>query len=170
LRYDRSFLRWVCMRIDPLCMLDRASRNAQLPLPRLPAFQWRSFRLRLYCPGIGGEDYRYAKDAFSSCWQRQSCDSQLLFRLWRSSIHLWRSCSRIYVHPLFHAGQAVGVSADVGHLDVQCATVGLPQSGNSSLSSVASIRLTTVRTIKGLSGPQHANRRQMSLREHRLYA
>jgi hypothetical protein len=41
LRHDHSILRRVCMRLDPLLMLVRANRDVQLPLPGLPALQWR---------------------------------------------------------------------------------------------------------------------------------
>lgn len=87
LRHDCFILRRVCMRIDPLFVWARASRDAQLPLPRLPALQWRSFRFRRRCLRTGHKDHRYAEDVLRSCWQRQSHDPQLLLRLWRSAIH-----------------------------------------------------------------------------------
>jgi hypothetical protein len=143
------------MRINSLCVLARASCDAQLPLPRLPALQWRSFCLRLHHAGVGHSDHRHTQDVLGSCWQRQSRDSQLLLRLWLSSVHLRPGCARSTVHPICHTGQSVGVSADAGHLDIQCTTMGLPWSGNSPLSSV-----TLVRTAP----PSHTSRR----REHEV--
>ena len=63
------------MRSDPLCVLARTNRNAQLPLPRLPALQRRSVRFRLHSPGVGYIDHRRAEDVLGSCWKRQSRDS-----------------------------------------------------------------------------------------------
>jgi hypothetical protein len=74
-----------CGSIRYVCA--RANRDAQLPLPRLPALQWRTFRFRRRCPGIGRRDQRHAENLLGSCWQRKSHGSQLLLRLWRSSIH-----------------------------------------------------------------------------------
>ena len=135
-RYDRPFHRWLCVRIDPLCVCGRASRNAQLPLQRLPALQWRPFRFGFHFSGIRHRDHGYAENVLGPRRERRPCDSQLLPRLRFPSVHAWRSRARSHVHPFFHAGQSVGISAYAGHLDLQCATLGLPQSGNSSLSSI----------------------------------
>jgi hypothetical protein len=132
------------MRIDPLCLRARASCDAQLPLPGLPALKWCSFRFRLHRAGVGHGDHRHAEDVLGSCWQWQARDSQLLFRLRLSSVHAWRDRSRSYVYPFSYAGQSVGVSADAGYLDIECTTMGLPESGNSSLSSVALVRSSPI--------------------------
>lgn len=123
LRHDHSILRRVCMRLDPLRVLARANRDAQLPLQGLPALQWRSFRFWLHHPGVGHSDHRHAEVVLCSCWQRQSRDSQLLLRMRLSPVHAWRGCSRSHVHPFYHAGQSVDVSAHAGHLDIQCTTL-----------------------------------------------
>jgi len=44
----------------------RASCVFQLPLPRLPALQWRSFRFRRRCPCIGHRDHRDAERVLGS--------------------------------------------------------------------------------------------------------
>jgi hypothetical protein len=106
------------MRIDPLCMLARAGCDAQLPLPGLPALEWRSFRFRLHRARVGYDDHGHAEDVLGSCQQWQARDSQLLLRLRLPSVHEWRDCSRSYVRPFPYAGQSVGISADAGYLDV----------------------------------------------------
>jgi hypothetical protein len=103
-RYDCSIFRWVCMRINPLCMLARAGCDAQLSLPGLPALKWRSFRFRLHRAGVGYDDHRHAEDVLGSSEQWQARDSQLLLRLRLSSVHVRRDCSRSYVHPFPYAG------------------------------------------------------------------
>jgi hypothetical protein len=100
------------MRINPLCVRACATRDAQLPLPGLPAFQWCSFRVRLYCPGRRRRDHGYTGGVLSSRRQRKSGNSQLLLPLWHSSIYAWRNCARIHVHSLPHVGQSIRVQAD----------------------------------------------------------
>jgi hypothetical protein len=122
-RHDHSILRRLCMRLDSLRVCARADRDAQLPLPGLPALQWRSFRFRLHHPGVGHSDHRHAEDLLCSCWQRSSRDSQLLLRLRLSLVCAWRGSSGSHVHPFYHAGQSIGVSAYAGHLDIQRTTL-----------------------------------------------
>jgi hypothetical protein len=117
-RRECSIFRRVCMRGDPLCMLACASCDVKLPLPGLPALKRCPFCFRLHRPGVGRDDCWHAEDIRGSCRQWHARDTQLLFRLWLSSIHSRRSCSGGDVHPFLYVGQSVGVSADAGYLDI----------------------------------------------------
>lgn len=132
------------MRIGPLCVLARARCDAELPLSGLPTLKWCSFCFRFHCACVGRDDHRYTEDLLGSWQQWQARDSQFLFQLRLSSVHPRRDCSGSYVHPISYAGQSIGVSTDAGYLDVQCATMGLPQPGSSSLSSVSLVRSSRI--------------------------
>jgi len=59
-RYDRSIFRRVHMWIDSLRVLTHASRDAQLPLPGLSAFQRRPICFGIHRRGVGHGDHWYA--------------------------------------------------------------------------------------------------------------
>jgi len=133
-------IRYVCSR-RPVAMLNCHCLDCQ----RSSGAPFASgFIVRVSEIAITGTPKTYSVRAGG---QRQSRDSQFLPRLWLSIVHSGRGCAGSNVRPICHTGQSVGVSADAGYLDIQCATVGLPQSGDSPLRSVALIGTASSRRI-----------------------